>query len=78
MSPSSFSNGIQVDPVPWANEKDRNRYIENDRSKFLTAEDYYNNKYPKRDVTTSKVEPDRKAKLHQNRIRCIMSMSGHF
>jgi|TARA_B100000959_G_C14874805_1_gene579933 hypothetical protein len=50
----------QVNPVPWANAKDRNRYIDNDRSKFLTAEDYYNNKYPKRNVTTSKVDPDRK------------------
>ena len=55
MSPSSFSNAIEVNPVPWSNDKDRNRYIENDRSKFLTAEDYYNNKYPKRNVTTTKV-----------------------
>jgi hypothetical protein len=44
-----------VNPAPWANEKDRERFIENDRSKFLTAEDYYNNKYPKRDITTTKV-----------------------
>ena len=60
MAPPSPSNVIQVNPVPWANEKDRERYIENDRSKFLTAEDYYNNKYPKRDITFSKVEHDRK------------------
>ena len=60
MSPSSFSNAIQVNPVPWSNDKDRNRYIENDRSKFLTAEDYYNNKYPRRDITFPKIEHDRK------------------
>jgi len=60
MSPSSFSSSIQANPAPWVNEKDRKRYIENDRSKFLTAEDYYNNKYPKRNVTTSKVDPDKK------------------
>ena len=54
------SNVIRVNPAPWANEKDRERFIENDRSKFLTAEDYYNNKYPKRDITFSKVEHDRK------------------
>ncbi len=60
MPPPFSSNVIQVNPVPWANEKDRKRYIENDRLKFLTAEDYYNNKYPKRNITFSKVEHDRK------------------
>ena len=49
------SSVIRVNPAPWANEKDRERFIDNDRSKFLTAEDYYNNKYPKRDITTTKV-----------------------
>ena len=55
MPPPSSPNVIQVNPVPWANEKDRERFIGDDRSKFLTPEDYYNNKYPKRNVTTTKV-----------------------
>ena len=40
----------KVDPVPWLSEKDRKR--------FYTAEDYYNAKYPKLNITFPRYELD--------------------
>ena len=40
----------ELDPVPWLSEKDRKR--------FYTAEDYYNNKYPKQNITFPRYELD--------------------
>ena len=39
-----------VDPVPWLSEEDRKR--------FFTAEDYYNEKYPKLNITFPRYELD--------------------
>ena len=39
-----------VDPVPWLSEEDRKR--------FYTAEDYYNEKYPKLNITFPRYELD--------------------
>ena len=44
----------------WIKKKDSGRYVNNDRIKFLSAESYYNNKYPKRNITFPKIELDRK------------------
>ena len=40
----------KVDPVPWLSEEDRKR--------FYTAEDYYNEKYPKLNITFPRYELD--------------------
>ena len=42
-----------VDPVPWLSEEDRKR--------FYTAEDYYNEKYPKLNITFPRYELDVKS-----------------
>ena len=52
--PSSKALGI------WEKNIDWERYVDNNRAKYSTAEDYYNNKYPKRNITFPKIEPDRK------------------
>ena len=44
----------------WIKKKDSGRYVNNDRIKFLSAESYYNNKCPKRNITFPKIELDRK------------------
>ena len=44
----------------WIKKKDSGRYVNNDRIKFLSAESYYNNKYPKRNITFPKIELDRR------------------
>ena len=45
----------KLDPVPWLSEKDRKR--------FYTAEDYYNEKYPKLNITFPRYELDLRNKI---------------
>tara|TARA_Y100000590_G_scaffold134834_1_gene154241 strand:- start:30 stop:1112 length:1083 start_codon:yes stop_codon:yes gene_type:complete len=46
-----FKSAVKrVDPTPWLSEKDRKR--------FYTAEDYYNEKYPKLNITFPRYELD--------------------
>jgi hypothetical protein len=49
-----FKSAVKkVDPTPWLSEKDRKR--------FYTAEDYYNAKYPKLNITFPRYELDVKS-----------------
>ena len=32
----------------WLKKRDMDRHVDNNRAKYATPEDYYNNKYPKR------------------------------
>tara|TARA_B100001146_G_scaffold175302_1_gene156499 strand:+ start:145 stop:1173 length:1029 start_codon:yes stop_codon:yes gene_type:complete len=56
MSPTTVTKQTQI----WIKKKDSARYVDNNRVKYLSAEDYYNNKYPKRNITFPRIEPDRK------------------
>ena len=44
----------------WLKKRDMERHVDNNRAKYATPEDYYNNKYPKRNMTYPKVELDKK------------------
>ena len=52
--PSSKALSIWSKSIGWE------KYVDNNRAKYSTAEDYYNNKYPKRNITFPKIESDRK------------------
>ena len=44
----------------WSKSIGWEKYVDNNRAKYPTAEDYYNNKYPKRNITFPNIESDRK------------------
>jgi hypothetical protein len=44
----------------WLKKKDMERHIDTNRAKYLTPEEFYNNKYPKRNMTYPKIELDKK------------------
>ena len=48
----------------WLKKRDMERHVDNNRAKYATPEDYYNNKYPKRNMTYPKVELDKKTFIH--------------
>tara|TARA_Y100000741_G_scaffold214134_1_gene163156 strand:+ start:85 stop:1089 length:1005 start_codon:yes stop_codon:yes gene_type:complete len=44
----------------WLKKRDMGRNVDNNRAKYATPEEYYNNKYPKRNMTYPKIELDKK------------------
>jgi len=44
----------------WLKKKDMENHVDTNRAKYLTPEEFYNNKYPKRNMTYPKIELDKK------------------